>query len=342
MRQPPSATDCLVFDVGGTTLRAALYEAGSTSVDRIVTASTPNVVRMAAATMEEIRDRLLDEMWRLGKEILWGQMPEIVSVAFPGPIDGRGRVLAAPTIWGASPGQPLDLISHLASSWPEARIFVMNDVSAAGYRYLRDPSEDFCIVTVSSGIGHKVFIRGQPMVGPGGRGGEMGHVQVDFSPDTPLCDCGGRGHLGAVASGRGTLAMARRFAQRCPEAFLHSRLGRRFTGQLDVMENPDLVDAFHAGDAWTLELIRQAVRPLGQMLAAIHLGIGIERFVLIGGFALALGEPYRREVARAAASCAWDMGQDWQTMLELGVPDDYSGLIGAGRFALEWHRSVGI
>jgi predicted NBD/HSP70 family sugar kinase len=217
----------------------------------------------------------------------------------------------------------------------------MNDVSAAGYRYLHDPGEDFCIVTVSSGIGNKVFLRGHPMVGPGGRGGEIGHVQVDFSPDAPLCDCGALGHLGAIASGHGTLAMARRFAQRGPEAFARSRLGQRFAGHLDALENPDIVEAFHAEDAWTLNLIHHVARPLGQMLAAIHLGVGIERFVLIGGFALALGEPYRREVARAASSCEWGIGQDWQTMLELGAPDDHSGLIGAGRFAMESSRSIG-
>lgn len=265
-----------------------------------------------------------------------GQSPGIVSVAFAGPIDAHGRVLAAPTIWGPSPGQPLNLISRLAQFWPAAQILVMNDVAAAGYRYLRDPGEDFCMVTVSSGIGNKVFLRGSPMVGLGGRGGEIGHVQVDFSPDAPLCDCGAPGHLGAIASGRGTLSMARRFAQRCPEAFAHSMLGQRFGEHLDSLENLDIVEAFHAKDAWTLNLIQHVAHPLGQMLAAIHLGVGIERFVLIGGFALALGEPYRLEVARAAWSCAWDIGQDWQTMLELGAPDDYSGLIGAGRYAMEY------
>jgi glucokinase len=230
----------------------------------------------------------------------------------------------------------MDLITRLTQRWPRAQILLINDVSAAGYRYLRDPSEDFCIVTVSSGIGNKVFLRGRPMVGLGGRGGEMGHVQVDFSSDAPLCDCGGPGHLGAISSGRGTLSMARRFAQRCPEPFSRSVLGKRFGEHLDTLENTDIVEAFHAKDAWTLNLIRCAARPLGQMLAAIHLGIGIERFVLIGGFALPLGEPYRLEVARAAWSCAWDVGQDWNAMLELGVSDDNSGLIGAGRYAMEY------
>jgi glucokinase len=72
------------------------------------------------------------------------------------------------------------------------------------------------------------------------------------------------------------------------------------------------------------------------MLAAVHLSMGVERFVIIGGFALALGEPYRLELVRAAATCGWRMGQDWNSMIELGHPEDNSGLLGAGRFVTEF------
>jgi predicted NBD/HSP70 family sugar kinase len=102
-----------VFDVGGTHVRAAIYHATSRSVDRIMSSATPNVWTMPEATREAIRDRLLEEMWRLGKEVLLGQSPGIVSVAFAGPVDARGRVLAAPTMWGPTSGRPMDLISCL-------------------------------------------------------------------------------------------------------------------------------------------------------------------------------------------------------------------------------------
>jgi predicted NBD/HSP70 family sugar kinase len=219
-----SATDCLVLDVGGTHVRAAIYHAASSSIDHIMSSATPNIWTMPEDTRETVRLRLLEEIWRLSSESLRGQSPGIVSIAFAGLIDAHGMVLAAPTIWGTASGPPMDLMGWLQRRWPAARIVVMNDVSAAGYRYRRHPDEDFCIVTVSSGIGNKIFLKGHPIVGGGGRGGEIGHVRVDFSLDAPLCDCGAPGHLGAVASGRGTLSMARRFAQRGPEAFADSRL----------------------------------------------------------------------------------------------------------------------
>jgi 3-dehydroquinate synthetase/predicted NBD/HSP70 family sugar kinase len=331
--------DCLVFDVGGTNLRAALYHPVSNSLSQIMSRPTPNHWTMPGATASEISKRLLEEMRALSMNVLEGRQPSTVSVAFAGPTDPQGMVLAAPTVWGASK-QPIDLIPELTTFWPSARIALLNDISAAGYRYLRDECEDFCIVTVSSGIGNKVFVKGRPLTGPAGRGGEIGHVQVDFSPDAPVCDCGRQGHLGAISSGRGTLALARQLAELGTEGFANSLLGARFRANLNALTNADIVDAFRSGDLWTTELIRKVARPLGQMLAAVHLSMGVERFVIIGGFALALGDQYRLELVRSAADCGWLMGQDWNSMIELGQPEDTSGLLGAGRFVTEFANGI--
>ena len=94
-------------------------------------------------------------------------------------------------MFGGAIGAPVPLHGELRELWPEASIVLMNDVTAAGYRYLRDPDENLCVITVSSGIGHKVFIDGKPALGPSGRGGEIGHWRMDDSPGSPRCECGG-------------------------------------------------------------------------------------------------------------------------------------------------------
>jgi glucokinase len=208
---------------------------------------------------------------------------------------------------------------------------VVNDVTAAGYRYLSRPDDDLCMVTVSSGIGHKVFLHGRPVLGPHGRGGEIGHVRVDFSDDAPICDCGGRGHLGAVASGRGSRFQVSRLAALAPAAFARSQLGRQVGAHVDRVDNAAIVQAFHREDPWTVGLLRRMAQPLGQVLATVHATLGIERFVIVGGFALALGPAYRVLLAEAAASCCWALGGNWDEMIELGQADDDAGLIGAGR-----------
>jgi predicted NBD/HSP70 family sugar kinase len=325
----------LVFDIGGTSLRAARYHPDTEALSALLRRTTPSHWTMPGSPACRIQERLLGDMQEIGAAITHSEVPAVVALAFPGPIDRDGNALSAPTVWGDGDGRPFPVRRELQRLWPSARVLVLNDVTAAGYRYLRHPAEDFCIVTVSSGIGLKIFVAGQPIVGAAGRGGEIGHVRVDFSATAPVCDCGGQGHLGAVASGRGALLAAQRLARQDGERFARSLLGQRLQGDPAGLDNPGLVAAFRAGDAWAGELIRLVSQPLGRMLAAIHVALGIERFLIFGGFALALGEGYRSELVRAAQDSCWQLGQNWDTMVVLGEPDDLAGLLGAGRCARE-------
>src|SRR5438132_123971 len=196
--------------------------------------ATPSHWTVPVASPDQIYARVFEEMEDLARSVLQNARPTVVSLAFPGPIDPAGNALAAPTVFGGPLRTRFPLRNDLVRRWPDARVKVLNDLTAAGYRYLRAPSEDLCVVTVSSGIGHKLF---------------------------------------------------------------------------------------------------DAARPLGQALASLHLGVGVERFVVIGGFALALGERYRQELVDAMAASAWNLDTDWNAMLELGINDDDAGLLGAGRFA---------
>lgn len=300
----------LVFDVGGTKTRAGLFDPAQSVLLRSACAATPNHLEYPDASFDDLRGRLLALMHRMGNDLAAGPV-SAVNVAFAGPVDPHGNVLAAPTIWGDLQTHPLRLDRELRRGWPAARVVCLNDVTAAGYRYRRTSDDEFCIVTVSSGIGNKVFAGGRPLLGRAGAGGELGHLRVDDSPDAPLCECGGKGHLGAVASGRGVLESAR--AIRGP-----------------ALTSPELVAAFLRGEGWATSVVERGAVPLGWALAAVHLAMGIERFVLIGGFALALGEGYRKLVASAAQSRTWNGSGDWLARVELGVDDDLSGLIGAG------------
>ncbi len=322
-----------MFDVGGTNLRTAVYSAASDLLVSAERRETPSVRTLPEAGAEQIRKQLFREMAAAANAALGDEDPTVVAVAFPGPIDCRGNVLAAPTVWGDRQGGAVQIRDRLASLWPKARILLLNDVCAAGYRYLNDPKEDLCIVTVSSGIGHKVFADGRAITGPNGRGGEIGHLRVDFSEQAPQCECGGFGHLGAVASGRATDFQVARLAAEDPEGFRHSSLGEEVGCDVDRVDNRLLVGAFRRCDAWAGRVIERMASPLARVLAAIHLTVGVERFVIIGGFALALGPGYRNKLCQAARECGWILGADWDSMIELGLADDDAGLIGAGRFA---------
>ncbi len=328
-----SARSMLVFDVGGTSLRCGVYSRETRDVSGVRRRPTPSIETMPRCDGDSIRARLYAQMESLAAEVLPARTPAGVAVAFPGPVDSRGRVLAAPTVWGDRQGaDPVPLRDDLRRLWPSVPVFVLNDVTAAGYRYLDDPRESFCILTISSGIGHKVFIDGKPAVGLRGHGGEIGHLRVDFSPDAPCCDCGERGHLGAVASGRAVVRQAKKLADDEPEAFRASLPGQR-VGAPEGIDSRIIAESYRAGDAWTRRLVERTLQPLAQAVAGIHLAVGVGRFVIIGGFAVALGPAFRAELSRHVADCTWKLAQDWDAMIELGRPDDEAGLVGAGRFA---------
>lgn len=332
---------CVVFDVGGTRLRVGVYRPAAGTLADVRVVATPSRWAAPGAAHGELYAALLSRMVEAGAAVAGGDGPAAVSVAFAGPVDAEGRVLGAPTLWGPGPGAPVELAADLRRAWPGARVRVLNDLSAAGYRYLRHRHDDFCIVTVSSGIGNKVFISGAPFTGACGRGGEIGHARVDFSPAAPRCECGGDGHLGAVSSGRGTLLYARRLRAAQPRAFARSLLASLSADDADdadnggSLTNERIARAFRADDAWTVELIRRTSAPLGRALALIHAALGIERFTVIGGFAFALGDRFRELLAGHAAASTWRLGQEWGRMIEFGEDDDLCGMIGAGRFSAE-------
>jgi glucokinase len=190
----------LVFDVGGTNTRAAVYDEQCGVLVRRLAKPTPNHRRNPDLGPLEILSLLKSDMDDLATELLGEVAPQKISVAFAGPLDGNQMVVAAPTIWGTTSHPPIDLVSELQTLWPSPTIHVINDVTASGYRHLRHANENLCVITVGSGIGNKVFVDGKPLTGINGRGGEIGHIVVDHSDDALQCDCGGRGHLGAGLS----------------------------------------------------------------------------------------------------------------------------------------------
>lgn len=279
------------FDIGGTNLRAAVVAVdadGARLLDQKRRATPSHLLLPdidAAARLADVLDFITD--FARDAQARFGA--DAVAAAFPGPIDDRGRVVALPTLWGVG-GQalcPIDLVSAMGSRLPGMQVRVYNDVSAAGFRFAaRMP--DFALFTLGSGVGLKVFIGGKPQVGPHGQGGELTHMVFDASADAPLCDCGGRGHLGALASGRAWQRLNRDGA-----ANLH-----------DFAE------------------------PLARAVAMLHFSLGLEQFIFAGGLSEALGEPLRLAIVARLPEQGWQIGQDWNAMVSLAPADDAHALLG--------------
>jgi predicted NBD/HSP70 family sugar kinase len=282
----------LAVDLGGTFLRCGVgTDAGDVVATRrkrihnFLDGAAPEVVWESIVSEIEAYAREVDALLDAGDPIVF---------SFPGPIrDGR-VILAAPTVVGSDAQIP-DLATIL-----EARtrrpVRVLNDISAAAW-YLSEhiPVDRFMVVTVSSGVGSKVFDRRHPLgvLDDVPFAGEIGHCVVDLAGDAPLCDCGGRGHLGAISSGRGTERLARRRARENPQEFALSQCARVYGATADTLNNEEhFVPAVRSHDSWAIEVMRLAAQPLAKVISAAAAAVGLQRVAIIGGFALQLGGPY--------------------------------------------------
>ncbi len=324
----------LVFDLGGTHLRSAvsddsasLYNVRKRRITSFVSGIAPQCVWSELVTL------MASIAADLGRDLPPSGCPIVVS--FPGPIAQDGAICSAPTLLGST-----GVIPHLGEELQQLtgrEVYLLNDVSAAAW-YLSQSlgSQRFLVVTVSSGIGSKLFDPVSGVLDDTHYSGEIGHTRVDQSPDALLCDCGGRGHLGAIASGRGVERTARRRALADPIGFQRSSCAREFGATAETLCNEEhIVPALRAADPWCLSIVRNCADYLAQVLLNCILSAGLERVILIGGFALAGGEDYLRVVRKAVCdACDYSLLKpSVAARIELGVVDEEASLRGAAVYA---------
>ncbi|MDQ2841659.1 MAG: ROK family protein, partial [Acidobacteriota bacterium] len=247
------------------------------------------------------------------------------------PVAHARQVLQAPTVAGPCPAG-FDLPGEIRRA-SGREVTVLNDVSAAAWHLAEwTEARRFLVVTVSSGIGSKIFDRchAARVLDQPPYAGEIGHVVVDDRADAPVCDCGGRGHLGAIASGRGIERRVRQLAQTETGNFSSSSIMRQFGATANTVNNEQhIVPAVLARDPWVTRIVRDCTRPLVRSLLTITMAAGLEKIFVIGGFANALGQLYvdllcglagelsRYEIAQSCLPGLFEgMGDSHETCLE--------------------------
>jgi predicted NBD/HSP70 family sugar kinase len=321
----------LVVEVGGTTTRITSRCGKFGGRSDITYLPTPNYLSQPAATGAELITTLFEQMRRASADALAGEQPDFIVMAYPGPLSEHGIALRSPTIFGGASAEHVDVKGRLRKLWPRARIRVVNDLTAAGYCFVRQGWRDFCVTTVGSGIGNKVFMRGRPQIGSRGFGGEIGHLKMQPKPGSPIA--GIRRDLGEIASGRGTTDLARLWLALSPVDASRSMLGQLRADDDDDTWSRTLARAFGHADSLAESIVEATACPLAHALSTLHMGLGIEKFFVVGGFAHALGARYGNLLARIAAEACWDLGQRWNEMIEVGTSGHEEGLAGACHLA---------
>ena len=315
----------LTFDVGGHGGRAGLVDADTGLLLRQADVSVDRL----ASGLEPV-SAFSDLLSLASAEALDGEAPGRIVIAAPGPVSD-GIVENLPTLFGGAKAR-VDLTRMAHGLWPASRVWSCNDLTAAGYGFVAQGHRDFLVLTCGSGIGGKLFSGGRPMLGPRGMGGEIGHWRVEGMPELP-CDCGGRGHLGGLASGRGTLRLARFRARQDMRGYARSALAA-MAPDPEVLTARLLAEHFHAGDTWAEAIIAEAAAAIGGALALIHLATATETFFITGGFGTALGPRFGLMIGEAARARSWATGIDWASAVHVAEQGVEWGLIGAAHYAL--------
>jgi hypothetical protein len=124
-------------------------------------------------------------------------------------------------------------------------------------------------------------------------------------------------------------------------SFRSSLCSSRFGATAEDLNNEaHLVPAACAGDMWARELILGCAKPLGQMLRALAVGIGLDRTAVMGGFAQSLGPLYLQFLQQAMDEEHAFPGFPAvdSRLLELCDAEDDLGLLGAAIYAHQLHE----
>lgn len=295
-------------DLGATHSRVAVTDLSGQVLAQarrdIAIAEGPDVV---LSWLEETFDRLVDETGNTIDDIRG------VGVGLPGPVEfATGRPVNPPIM----PGWDLYPVSQRLADRYGVPALVDNDVNimAVGEHWANWRDEAFLMfIKIGTGIGCGIVAGGHVHRGADGAAGDIGHIHVP-EHDEIVCRCGNRGCLEAFAGGG---AMAARLAE----------LG------LPTRRSRDVVTHVRAGQPDAVQLIRQAGRTIGGVLAT-SVNMLNPAVIVIGGDVAQAGEPLLAGIREVVYQRSLPLATARLRIVpsELG---DEAGVIGAAVMVLE-------
>ncbi|MFE2883863.1 ROK family transcriptional regulator [Streptomyces graminifolii] len=230
------------------------------------------------ASIADLAQELRIEADELGIRVLG------LGLAVSGDVDrGEGVVRYSPFLdWRDVP------LAELAAMTTGLPVTVDNDVRAltVAEQWFGAGAglTDFAVVTVGAGIGCGLVVHGQVVAGAHGVAGEIGHVVVD--PAGPLCHCGNRGCVEAIAG----------------DAAILTRV-REVTG-VQVADTAEALALAHRGDAGAREVYARAGEAIGRGIATVVNLFGPER-VIISGEGLAAYDLFAEQIRDSFTAAAF-------------------------------------
>ncbi|GAA3208606.1 ROK family transcriptional regulator [Actinocorallia longicatena] len=299
----------LAADLGATHARLAVTDLAATvlaehSADVPITDGPDAVLTWLIGAFETLvaeTGHTLDEACGLG-------------LGLPGPVEHTsGRPVNPPIMPG---WDGFDVPGWLGGRL-RVPVLVDNDVNimALGEHWAAATLADHLLyVKIGTGIGSGIITERRLHRGARGAAGDIGHIRAATAPEGLVCRCGNTGCLEAIAGGGALTARLR-------------ELG------LDATDSRDVVRLVRAGNGQAIQLIRQAGREIGDVLAGIvsFFNPGV---IIIGGDISEAGEHLLAGIREIVYSRSLPLATQ-HLLIRTSELGDRAGAIGAAVMVIE-------
>lgn len=308
-------------DLGATSMQLAILKPDLTVLARHTEAVD---VRQGPGVVLARMRVLMREL--LGRCALTARQVIAIGIGVPGPVDFASGQLVNPPLmpdWGG-----FSIRDYLREDYA-APVFVDNDVNlmALGELWrLQRSLQNFLVIKIGTGIGCGIVCHGEVYRGANGSAGDVGHICVDRAG--PLCHCGNRGCVEAMA---GAQAISR-MAVEAANAGRSSMLAERLLAQ-GALSAEDVAKASRIGDVEANAIIQRAGNLVGEMLASV-VNFFNPSNVFIAGRIASMGPLFLASVRQSVYQRSLALSTRQLEIQYTPLADD-AGLVGAGVLAMQ-------
>ena len=183
------------------------YDVGGTKISTVMGNEKGEIIgKLVRRTVKEYgKSGITHQLISMGEDLIEKKNIDKISkigIIFAGPVDSEnGKIISSPNIIGL---KNYNITEELKNHF-RVPVYLQNDAIASTIAEKLYGSgrnfTNFIYMTLSTGIGGGIFINNRLYKGSHGMAGEFGHMVI--LPNGPVCGCGRRGCLEALASGRG-------------------------------------------------------------------------------------------------------------------------------------------
>ena len=303
----PSGRKPIVLEINPELGRVVGIDMGATHITLLLTDCAAHVLneleipfdvnqgpRVSLAMLEKAMDNLLE------KAALTLQDIKAVGMGVPGPIVENAGMVMGPPIMPGWDGYPIR--EHLQEKWGvpvaignDAEMGAIGEWAYGAGRGVRN----LAYIKLGTGVGYGLVLDGQSDRGSTGCAGEIGHITLN--ENGPICTCGNRGCLEAMAGGW-AIASRGSDAARSKARTLLSEMG-----DASSISASDVIEAARQGDLIAQQIVSEAGGHLGTAFASL-VNLFNPSMVVIGGKISQTGdlllEPIRKTVRQRSLKAA--------------------------------------